>query len=135
MIGLVELFVVPVGAPDRKTGIGLAISVHSMVRRLDVSAKPPLASLNPHIDNFIGIQAQALSMRLGMFQRATAVPVIQEDGVGNPSLGLMIDPPRVVTVEFVLIGNTAAFSGRVIPLNVNALIPHILEHFPKERHI
>ena len=134
-IGLVELLMVPVRTPNGEGGVGLAILVYSVVAGFDVGAKLPLAAFHAHKYHFIGIQAQVDGMLFGVFQSGAGIPVVQEDGVGNMPLGLVPDPAAVVAVECVLVGNAAAFGGGVVPLDVNALFPHILEHFPEQRYI
>ena len=126
---------VPVGAPDGKAGIGLAILVYRVVPGLNVSAKLPLAALNAHVDHFVRVQIQFLGQGLGVLQGSVAVPVVQEDGVGHTTVGLIPDPAGVAAVEGVLVRYTTAFGDGIVPLNVNALLPHVLQHFPEEGYI
>ena len=130
-----ELLVVPVGAPDGKAGVGLSIFIHGIIPSLNIGVKPPSTAFNTHEYHFIGIQTQLFGIRLGILQSGVPIPVVQENGVRYPAIGLIPNPARIAIVKRILIRDTAVVYNRIVPLNVNAFITHILQHFPEQRDV
>ena len=135
VVGAVILVLIPVGAPDSEGGIGLVVLVNSIVVAVQVSAELPLATLDAHVDDLVGVQTQGLSVSLGILQGGAAVPVVQEDGIGNTAVLFVPDPAVVVVVELILVGDGAAVANGVIPLDVGALLAHPLQHIPEQGDI
>ena len=135
VVGAVVLVLIPVRTPDGEGGVGLSVLVHAVVAGFDVGAELPLATLDAHEDGVIGIKTQCFGVGLGIAQSGGAVPVVQEDGVGNVAVLLVPEPAVVIVVELVLIGDGAAVANGIVPLDVQALLNHPLDHVPEQGDI
>ena len=135
VVGTVKLVLIPVGAPDGEGSVGLAVLIYAVVTGLDIGAKLPLTAFDTHEDDLVGVQTQSLSVSLGVLQRGGAIPVVQEDGVGDAAVLGVPDPAVVVVVELILVGDGAGIANGVIPLDVCALLAHPLQHIPEQGDI
>ena len=128
-----------------KLGTQRSDGVHGLAIFADVQTQVILlapavaAGLNACKHNLQGIQAQGLCIRCGSFQLiiASVPPVIQENGVGILGIRfLIVHEGRVRAVEFILVTDAArGIYNRVIPLDVQAGVPHLLHECLVERNI
>ena len=95
--------------------------------------KPAHAAFDAQENRLIGIQTQLFGMRHRVVDPLQVPPVVQPDGVGDPTVDLVLHPVAVLTVKLIEVGNAAVVVDGVIPLNVAPLLPHPGHHFLEHR--
>ena len=145
VVVLAVLLAVEVAAPNGEAQAGVAGAVQQTVQIL---APSPLAALYAVVNDLMGVQVRFgmglvdafqiihICLHIGIgISVARQIPVVQENGVGNPTVLCVPNPVAVGGIKVVLIGDVALIRNGIVPLDVAALVPHPLEHLFKQGHI